>query len=199
MNQLYPVFLRLDAFETLIVGGWGIAWEKLELMFKHADNAVVTVVAPEICEEIRALAKKYPSQITLKERKFVPEDLEGKKLVMVALSLADVKEEVCAEANKRNVLVNVADTPNMCDAYLGSVIQKGDLKIAVSTNGKSPTLGKRIREMLEEVLPDNISEMANRLKGIRDGLKADFDYRVRKLDEITKVMKAEGEDDKLKK
>jgi precorrin-2 dehydrogenase/sirohydrochlorin ferrochelatase len=85
--------------------------------------------------------------------------------------------------------VNVADTPDLCDFYLSSVVRKGDLKIAISTNGKSPTFAKRFREILEDILPESLQETLDNLKDLRDKLKGDFSSKVDMLNEITNVMK----------
>ena len=84
-------------------------------------------------------------------------------------------------------MINVADTPELCDFYLGGVVTKGDLKIAISTNGQSPTLAKRIREMLEEAIPENINDLLENLNDLRKTLKGDFESKVRQLNEITKT------------
>ena len=83
----------------------------------------------------------------------------------------------------------MADTPSLCDFYLGSTVKKGDLKIGISTNGKSPTFAKRFREILEEVIPDSTPGLLDRLKKIRDSLKGNFQEKVEKLDEITSAMR----------
>lgn len=190
-NLLFPVFLKLDKLHTLIVGAGEVGWEKVGLMFKHAGNAQITIVAPEIREEIKNLALEYPNQITLINRKFQEKDLEGKDLVIVATAFNDLNREVHRIAKQKDLIVNVADTPDLCDFYLSSVVKKGDLKIAISSNGKSPTLTKRMRELLEEVVPDEIDDLLENLKQIRDQLKGDFEYKVKKLDEITSVLKSE--------
>ena len=126
---------------------------------------------------------------------FEEKDLEGKDVVLIATCIHELNKEVHSLAKKYKVLTNVADTPELCDFYLSSVVQKGDLKIAISSNGKSPTLTKRIREMLEDVLPDSISELLDKLKDIRNHLKGDFEYKVQKLDEITSIMKEKNKQD----
>jgi precorrin-2 dehydrogenase/sirohydrochlorin ferrochelatase len=87
---------------------------------------------------------------------------------------------------KKNILVNVADTPDLCDFYLGSIVTKGDLKIAISTNGKSPTLSKRLREFFEDVLPENINDLILNLNEYRNSLKGSFAEKVEKLNQLTK-------------
>jgi siroheme synthase-like protein len=80
----------------------------------------------------------------------------------------------------------VADTPPLCDFYLGSIVQKGDLKIAISTNGKSPTLAKRIRAFLEDVIPEDIQTSLDQLEEARKTLKGDFQQKITQLNELTK-------------
>lgn len=191
-NQLFPVFFKLEQLQMLVVGGGYVGMEKVNAIFQNSPNANVTLVAPEIRGEILEAAKKYKG-INLLNREFRIEDLEGKDLVIAATSLKDLNAQVKAGALERKILCNVADTPELCDFYLSSVVKKGDLKIAISTNGKSPTFAKRMRELLEEALPENIDEVIQNLRSIRDSLKGDFEYKVKKLDEITSVMKEKND------
>ena len=92
------------------------------------------------------------------------------------------------ETRKRHLITNVADTPQLCDAYLGSIVQKGDLKIGISTNGKSPTLAKRMRQFLEEVLPDDIQLLMDNLHEYRTTIKKDFQHKVKVLNDLTSSM-----------
>jgi len=191
-NQLFPVFLRLDQLHMLVVGGGSVGYEKISAIFKNSDNAIVTLVAPEIREEIKEIAAQYPL-LTLIQRDYHYNDLDGKDLVIAATNIPDLNKRVREDARRKKILINVADTPEICDFYLSSVVKKGDLKIAISTNGKSPTFAKRVREMLEEVLPDGIDTVLDNLRSIREKLKGDFEYKVKKLNEITSVFK--GNDD----
>ncbi|MFL5727859.1 MAG: bifunctional precorrin-2 dehydrogenase/sirohydrochlorin ferrochelatase [Cytophagaceae bacterium] len=187
-NQLFPVFFRLDQLQMLIVGGGNVALEKVSFLFKNSDNANVRLVALEIKEEIREIAKRYPN-LKLVEKAYDTSDLEGMDLAIAATSIKELNDQIRLDAKKKKILINVADTPDSCDFYLGSVIKKGDLKIAISTNGKSPTFAKRMRELLEDAIPDNISEVLDNLRQIRDNLKGDLAEKMKKLNEITSVMK----------
>jgi precorrin-2 dehydrogenase / sirohydrochlorin ferrochelatase len=186
-NQLFPVFFRLDQLHMLIVGGGNVAMEKISLLFKNSDNANVTLVALEIKNEIKEIADRYPN-LKLVQKAYEASDLDGIDLAIAATSIKELNEEIRQDAKTKKILINVADTPASCDFYLGSVIKKGDLKIAISTNGKSPTFAKRMRELLEDAIPDNISEVLDNLKEIRDNLKGDLAEKMNKLNEITSIM-----------
>jgi precorrin-2 dehydrogenase/sirohydrochlorin ferrochelatase len=186
-NQLFPVFFRLDKLEMLVVGGGAVGLEKTSAILKNSTNARITVVAPEIREEIVELSKTFPLLI-LKYKPYDISDLENKDLVIAATCIAPLNQQVKSDAKSLKILTNVADTPESCDFYLSSVVKKGDLKIAISTNGKSPTFAKRMREMLEESIPDSIDKILSNLQFIRNKLKGDFEFKVKKMDEITSAM-----------
>lgn len=193
-NLLFPTFLRLDKLHVLVVGAGEVGWEKLGMMFRHADNGKIRVVAPEIREEIQNLANQYVGQIELRQKPFSEEDLDGIDVVIIATADNALNRSVWKQAKAKKILTNVADTPELCDFYLSSVVKKGDLKVAISSNGKSPTLTKRIRELLEDVLPEEIDELLDKLADIRSQLKDDFEYKVKKLDEITSAFKNENKE-----
>ncbi len=187
-NLLFPVFFRLDKLQLLVVGGGAVGLEKTEAIFKNSDNANVTLVAPEIRSEIVALSERYPN-LKLVYKPYDSSDLEGIDLIIVATCIRDLNAQVYKEAKERKIICNVADTPDSCDFYMCSVVKKGDLKIGISTNGKSPTFAKRMRELLEAILPEGIASILDNLTQIREKLKGDFEYKVKRLDEITTVMK----------
>ena len=89
----------------------------------------------------------------------------------------------------RHILANVANRLDYCDFYLSSVVQKGDLKIAISTNGKLPTFAKRFREVLKEILPESLQETLDNLQQIKNSLEGDFRAKLEYLNEIAKSMK----------
>lgn len=187
MNALFPVFLKLDNFNTLLVGGGNVGLEKLNALLSNDPEARVTVVADRFLPELEALAAKSPSVLLMK-RKFTDRDLEHKQLVILATDDHELHKEVKVMTAELGILTNVADTPALCDFYLGSIVQKGDLKIAISTNGKSPTLAKRIRQYLEEAIPDSMQSLLDNMKEVRSKLKGDFSEKVNKLNEITSSM-----------
>jgi precorrin-2 dehydrogenase/sirohydrochlorin ferrochelatase len=183
-NNLFPVFLKLESLETLIVGGGHVGLEKLSAILKNSPSANVTLVARTIQDPIKELAQNHP-RVKLQERNFKLWDLWDKDLVLLATDNRNLHETIRKFARTKRLLVNVADTPELCDFYLGSVVTRGNLKIGVSTNGKSPTISKRIREYLEEAIPEETNDLLENMQKIREQIKGDFSHKVRVLNEIT--------------
>lgn len=186
-NTLFPVFLKLEQLNILLVGAGNVGLEKLQALLSNSPHARVSVVAPDILPATRALIAKHP-YCQLYERNFEPADLEDKDLVLLATDRPELHKEIKLLAKERDILVNVADTPELCDFYLGSIVQKGNLKIAISTNGKSPTAAKRIREVLHEALPGQLDEVIENLHKVRGKLNGNFEYKVNKLNALTKIL-----------
>ncbi|WP_298740119.1 bifunctional precorrin-2 dehydrogenase/sirohydrochlorin ferrochelatase [uncultured Chitinophaga sp.] len=186
-NHLFPVFFKLNRLHVLVVGGGNVGHEKVNAMLQNCPDANITVVATWFLEALEALAQKHHS-ITLVQKEFSCGDLLGKDLVIAATNLPELNRSVWEHAKCSKVLINVADTPELCDFYLGSIVQKGNLKIAISTNGKSPTIAKRLKQVLQESIPDTLDEVLHKLQAIRDKLKGDFSEKVKQLNEITEVL-----------
>lgn len=189
MNKLFPIFVKIGQLQTLVVGGGYVGLEKLTALLNADSDALITLVAPEIRPEIRELAAQH-ANITLVEERYHTSHLDGRDLVLIGTNNKAVNRQVQQDCKARKILVNVADTPDLCDFYLSSVVSKGDLKVAISTNGKSPTFAKRFREILEEILPESLQETLDNLTAIRNKLKGDFTEKVEKLNEITRVMRS---------
>jgi len=183
-NTLYPIFLKLENLQTLLVGGGNVGLEKLTAFLKNSPKAKVTIVSDYVCDEILEIVRKN-KDIKLIKRKFFTSDLEGKDLLILATDDYELHKRIKLVAREKRILTNVADTPDLCDFYLGSVVQKGDLKIGISTNGKSPTFAKRFRQYMEEFLPDNLQELVDNLNSFRNTLKGDFQYKVNALNKLT--------------
>ena len=184
-NLLFPIFVKFDALRVLLVGGGAVALEKLDALIKGNPGLDLRIVAKElIAPEIEERIKGMPNT-QLMIRKFDKKDLKNTDLVIVAANNDKVNRKVRKLCRKKNILVNVADTPDLCDFYLGSIVKKGDLKIAISTNGKSPTLSKRMRQYLEEAIPDDVQELLDNLRALRNQLKGDFEYKVDELNKVT--------------
>ena len=188
-NQLFPVFFRLDRMKVLIVGAGEVGYEKLFFMLKSSPNTHIKIVAPEINCKIWALIEGfYDTSFKIRQKSFEPTDMDGYDIVIAATNIATLNEEIWNAAKEQGKIVNVADTPELCDFYLGSIVTKGDLKIAISTNGKSPTLAKRLRQVFEDIFPNDVSHLLVNLHKFRSRLKDNFEEKVRILNDLTKSM-----------
>ncbi|PUV24358.1 precorrin-2 dehydrogenase/sirohydrochlorin ferrochelatase family protein [Sphingobacterium athyrii] len=185
MNKLFPIFVKLDQIETLLVGGGKVALEKFQALITNDERSNLTVVAREIVPEFEQLLVNYP-HIRLHIRPFETQDIENKQLVIAATNNVELNDELRELTSLHNILFNAADKPDLCDFYLGSIVTKGDLKVAISTNGKSPTIAKRVKELLNDLLPDEIDETLSLMSEYREQLKGDFEFKVKKLNEHTK-------------
>lgn len=186
-NPLYPVFLKLDKLNLLLVGAGNVGLEKLHSLLANSPSAQITIVAPQVLDEVRKLVYRHPS-CRIEQRKYTEADLEGRDLVILATDNPALHVQIKKKAQEKKILVNVADTPELCDFYLSSIVQKGNLKIAISTNGKSPTAGKRIKEVLHEALPGELDAVIDNLHTVRNRLNGNFQHKVRKMNELTKVL-----------
>ena len=109
-------------------------------------------------------------------------------IVIAAVNDRTISEQVVTDAKQKGKLVNAADKPDLCDFYLSSVVQKGNLKIAISTNGKSPTIAKRIKEFLNDTLPGELDSLLDNMQNIRNKITGDFTEKVKQLNEITQKL-----------
>ena len=136
-----------------------------------------------ISDEIREISK-VRDNVQFSERKVGPFDLDLAQIIIVAVDDSAVSEWVHLQAKAKGKLVNIADTPDRCDFYLGSIVNKGHLKIAISTNGKSPTMAKRLKEILSEVVPD-MDGLLHNLNKIRSRLKGPLSEKIKLLNKLT--------------
>jgi precorrin-2 dehydrogenase/sirohydrochlorin ferrochelatase len=131
------------------------------------------VVALEATETVREWSRA--GLLALQERGFIPSDLNGVFLAVIATAQRDLNELGYAEAQKRNVLCNVVDVPEQCDFYYPALVKRGDLQIAISTSGQSPALARRLREQLEKEFPPSYADWVAELGATRrDILKSNL-------------------------
>lgn len=183
-NHLLPIFLKLEDLNTLVIGAGAIGAEKLSALLLHAPMANIRLVAKEISEEVRRIVAVNPN-IEVLQTSFQISHLDNVQLVISALNDIELSREIKVLANERGILYNAADKPEACDFYLGAVVSKGNLKIGISTNGKSPTMAKRIKEVLNDAIPDKIDDSIEQLHTLRSHLKGDLKKKIQKLNKLT--------------
>ena len=186
-NPLFPIFLKLEQMHLVVIGGGYVGLEKLSAVLQNSPATRITLIATQISAAIRALCTSFP-KVALVEKPYEPADLVAADLVIVAVNDPALSLQAYTDAKALGKWVNVADKPTLCDFYLSAVVQKGNLKIAISTNGKSPTVAKRIKELLNEILPDEIDELLHNIQNIRNGIKGDFEEKVRQLNQLTESL-----------
>ena len=153
--MLYPLFLKLDGAPTLVVGAGTIAKHKAESLL--SCGALVTMVAPDACPDVLALAAQ--GRVCLERRGFLPQDVDGKRLVIAATSLPEVNEAVMQRCRACGVLVNVVDDPARCDFYVPSVVERGRVQVAISTGGASPALARLLKAEIAAVLEPTLGTL----------------------------------------
>lgn len=165
-KRYYMACLDLERRSCLVVGGGAVALEKVRGLLEC--GARVTVVAPEVCAELREL------DVEILERPYHSSDLDGRFLVIAATSRARVNDRVSRDARARSLLCNVADDPERCTFILPAVVRRGPLAIAVSTSGASPALAQRLRDEAAELLRPEYADLATRLRELRPWARANL-------------------------
>ena len=182
-NNLYPIFLKAEQLNILIVGGGYVALEKLNFLLKSSPDAKVKLVALFFRPETLEFANLHG--IKLIKSEYHEKYLSDQHIVIVTTDNEEVNLKVYKDCKLHNILVNVADNPPYCDFYMGGIVTKGNVKIAISTNGKSPTTAKRLRQFFEDVIPDNVDDLVKNLNSYRKTIKGNFETKVSALNKIT--------------
>jgi len=165
---LFPAFLKLENHLVTVIGGGSIAMQKIPSLLQA--GARVRVISPKLHPHLAEYVRRR--EIDWHPKPFSPDDLEGAFLVIAATSIRELNASVFAEAERRNILCNSVDDIDHCHFYYGSVVQRGDLQIAISTNGKSPALAQRLRRELEQLFGPEYAAWLEWLGAARDLLRA---------------------------
>ncbi len=166
--SLFPIFVKLQGRLVVLVGAGEIAAQKMEGLL--AAGARLRVIAPEVNAAFAELIRS--GKIQWIPRKFASGDLAGATLAIAATSVAGVNAAVYREAEARGILCNAVDDIENCHFYYGSIVQRGDLQIAISTNGKSPSLAQRLRQELEQQFGAEYGPWLENLGDAREALRA---------------------------
>ena len=183
-NNLYPIFLKAKNLNILIVGGGYVAEEKLTFLLKSSPDANVTMVSPMYRSGTINIANA--GNVKRIEDSYKNSYLKDHHVVIATTDIPEVNIKIYEDCRLQSKLVNVADNPPYCDFYMGGIVTKGNVKVAISTNGKSPTTAKRLRQFFEDVIPENIDDLVKNLNIYRKTIKGDFEQKVEKLNEFTK-------------
>jgi len=166
--SLFPMFLKLEDRECLVVGAGAIGEPKIRSLL--VAGAKVRVVALEARPAVAEWARL--GVITWEARSFEAKDVDGAFLAVAATSLREVSEAVFQAARSRGILCNAVDDPGRCDFYYGSLVRRGDLQVAISTAGQSPALAQRLRHDIEARISPEYAGWLDRLGKIRRRMMA---------------------------
>jgi siroheme synthase-like protein len=161
--SLFPLFLKLEGKSCLVVGAGLIGLEKVESLLRC--GAAIRVVAPDAVPRVQDLSVR--GEIEWLARCYEPEDADGRDLIIAATSDRAVNRAVFEEASRRSILCNTADDPPLCDFFFASIVQRGDLQIAISTAGQSPALAQRLRREIDAQLPADLGPWLAELGQLR--------------------------------
>ncbi|HPB97738.1 MAG TPA: bifunctional precorrin-2 dehydrogenase/sirohydrochlorin ferrochelatase [Polyangiaceae bacterium] len=180
MSKLFPLFLSLANAPVLVVGAGKIAKHKAQSLLRC--DALVTMVAPDACEEVRAMA--LAGKVVFYARAFREQDVDGKRLVIAATGDATINETVMRRCRALGVWVNVVDDPSRCDFHIPAVVERGKVQVAISTGGASPALSRMLKEQLGGHLEPSLGayvELVEQARGRIKQLMSDRGYEERRM------------------
>lgn len=194
-NFLFPVFLKPERVRLLIIGGNAKAFEKLTAILNSVPTIHIKLISSLIEPEIKELAAIHPS-LTLEERSFVSTDFDEINLIIATVAQLDLARQLRQFSIEKEKLIALTEWPDLSDFFLGAVIKKGQLKIAVSTNSKSPAIAQRLCEVFNATIPDEMDELLHNMERIRERLSGDVDKRVKVLNKVARGL-VEAPDERL--
>lgn len=177
MPQYYPLFMDLKAQPVLVVGGGNIAFRKVQTLLHH--EAVVYIVSPKLIPELRELVDGR--NCIWSEKEYAAEDLKQAVLVFSCTEIEEVNARVSADSRASFRPVNVVDDPEKCSFIVPSLLERGDLKIAVSTGGSSPIVARQVRAELEDSYGEEMADYLRLLKSWRGRAKTELPPQERSL------------------
>ncbi|MBI4531517.1 MAG: bifunctional precorrin-2 dehydrogenase/sirohydrochlorin ferrochelatase [Candidatus Latescibacteria bacterium] len=183
-KRYYPAFLDLVGKHVVVIGGGEVAERKALSLLEC--GAYVHIISPELTPRLEELVAT--GKITVERRFYTCGDLRGCFLVIGATNDEDVNHQVFAEAEERRILCNIVDAPHLCSFIAPSVISRGDLQIAISTNGKSPMLSRRIREHIEAFFGEEYAGFVNLLGDLREEIQRRFPDEAKRREVIERLV-----------
>ncbi len=164
----FPIFIDLKNQPCLVVGGGSVAVRKIELLLKAGAN--ITVIAPDIHDNIHSLQKTHPS-LQLQEKCFADSDIQQQRLIISATNQADVNQRVAQTAAKYNIPVNVVDNPDLCSFIVPAIVDRSPIVAAISSGGASPVLTRLLRAKIESLIPPAFGRLASLAEKYRELVK----------------------------
>ena len=180
------MFLNISGKTCLVVGGGAVAERKVRMLLRF--NAIVRLVSPKVSRAL--LRMEAAGKLTVINREYREDDLEGTALVFAATDVEDINKRIKAEAGKRNIPVNVVDNPVLCDFIVPSIVKKGPIVIAISTSGNLPSLSKKLRTQIATLINDDYLryvDIVGRVRKLLIEKEKDGEWRRQVLGELAEM------------
>lgn len=161
----FPIGIKLEGRTCLIAGGGSVALRKTAALLDF--GGIVTVVAPRVEGQFKALQKRFPRELTIVKRNFKETDLEECYLAVAATDDREINHRIAVMCQENGILVNVVDQPQECSFFFPAIVKKGDVTVSVSTSGSSPLLSRYIRQQIQEQLPEHIGTISETMEEYR--------------------------------
>lgn len=186
----FPFYINIENKKCIVIGGGKVALRKINKLLQFGCD--ITVIAPEICDEILAL-----DNVKTELRKFDSYDMQNAFMVIVATDNASLNKAVAQLCKERNIPVNVVDQPEYCTFYFPAIVRKNNITVGISTEGKSPFFARYLRKRIENEIDDNLINTFEILSDYRNYIKNNFDteeQRKRALNAVFDLCISCGED-----
>ena len=194
----YPILINLKRFPCLVVGGGQVAFRKIQSLLSY--DVSITVLSPKVCQPIRALIKK--NKIKIIPKPYSKKYIKNFKIIFSATNKHKINEQVYSDCKTENKLLNVVDVPELCDFILPAVVQRGDLSISVSSQGRAPFFVKEMKNKLDHIFPSYYEDIIDLAGNFRSTIMKDKKLNSPKIKEKAftkffmidwkKVLKNEG-------
>jgi len=173
-NLLYPIFLKLKDRHVLIVGGGFTAYQKLIGLIN--TDAKLTLLAPTVIDEVRELDGEFPFKRHIKfiERDYEWGDEKDFFLVIAATDIPDLNNSISNRCRDQGILVNSVDEPDHCDFYVPSIVDSGSIKIAISTDGKAPSVAQKLRKDIQGFIGVKYANLVNVISEFRNKVRTRY-------------------------
>lgn len=171
-DKLFPVFLNLSGRSVLVVGAGSVALQKLQQLI--STGAQIIIIAVSVQDTVRQLANENTDRVTLLERPVALDDLANRDLIIAATNDSALNRQLVDEARHRGIWINAVDDPGNCDFFTAAVIDKGPIRIAISSEGRFPGFVTALRKTLQQALPDEHLGSVDELGQLRDRFKQEY-------------------------
>ena len=182
--KYYPLYFHIERRKILVVGGGSVAERKIKQLVEF--NPIVTLIAPKVTQYIEDLSRQ--NKINWEKRSYQSGDAQGYSLIIATTDDPDVNQQIFADASKNNIPLNIVDKPELCTVIFPAMIRRGNITIAVSSDGKAPFFTKTVKEILNTLVPHNLENAAEMAAIFRKWVRSECSDEMKKLEMYVKFI-----------